>query len=160
MNCPHCKAAIPEGKKFCTICGASIQEGKPVITPIYDRKDQFDKIEKLLVSNETLYAVFDLKGGGTGFVGITDLRLIFMDQAFLIKQKAVVSLPYTRITAIAAEDSGKIILSSILGTSKLSIVAGDRAWQFEFRSDEKAHRAYMLIMQNLLQAEHVGLAIT
>lgn len=48
---------------------------------IFDRKEQLQKIQRLLVPNETLYAVYDLKGGGTGFVGITDLRLIFMDSS-------------------------------------------------------------------------------
>ncbi|MBN1581821.1 MAG: hypothetical protein JXA89_14040 [Anaerolineae bacterium] len=86
-----------------------------------------------------------------------DLRLVFMGQAFLRKQKAIVSLPYTRITVIESEDSGKVILGSILGSSNLTVVAGDRSWEFEFRSNDKAHKAYMLVMQNLLQLEAKGL---
>jgi hypothetical protein len=35
----------------------------------YDNKGQLDRIEALLIHPELLYAVFDLKGGGTGFVG-------------------------------------------------------------------------------------------
>ena len=31
---------------------------------IFDRKEQLEKIQSLLVPNEILYAVFDLKGGG------------------------------------------------------------------------------------------------
>lgn len=122
-----------------------------MVEPIYDHREQLEKIKALLVPNEILYGVFDLKGGGTGFVGVTDRRLIFMDQAFLGRQKAVVSLPYTKITMIGAEDSGKIILGSLFGSSKLTVVSDERVWDFEFRSDAKAHRAYTLIMQNLLQ---------
>jgi hypothetical protein len=142
------------------IAAPKVKEGKMVETQtqvIFDRRDQLSKIQQLVVGNETLYAVFDLKGGGTGFVGITDLRLIFMDQAFLKKQKAIVSVPFTRITAVGSEDSGKIILSSILGSSTLFVVAGNREWTFEFRSNEKAHQAYDLIMRNLLQLEAKGL---
>ena len=124
---------------------------------IFDRKEQLQKIQRLLVPNETLYAVYDLKGSGTGFVGITDLRLIFMDQAFLRSQKAVVSLPFSRITAVAAEDSGQILLGSLLGTSVLTIIAGTQQWTFEFRSDDKAHEAYGLMMRNLLQTEARGI---
>lgn len=124
-----------------------------MVEPIYDHREQLNKIQALAVPNEIIYAVFDLKGSGTGFVGITDRRLIFMDQAFLGRKKAVVSLPYTKITMIAAEDSGNILLGSVFGSSQLTIVAGDRDWDFDFRSNDKAHRAYTLIMQNLLQAE-------
>ena len=124
---------------------------------IHDKKDQLAKIQNLLIDGETLYAVYDMKGGGTGFIGITDLRVIFMDQAFVRKKKAVVSLPYTKVTAVAAEDSGKVILGSLLGSSILVIRAGDQAWEFEFRSNEKAHNAYRLIMNNLLQTEARGM---
>jgi hypothetical protein len=124
---------------------------------IFDKKDQLQKIQQLLVAGETLYAVYDMKGGGTGFVGITDLRLIFMDQAFIRKKKAVVSVPYTKVTAVAAEDSGKFVLGSLLGSSTLVVRAGDQAWEFEFRSNDKAHNAYGLIMRNLLQTEAKGM---
>ena len=120
--------------------------------PIYDNKGQFDRIQKYCLQRETLYAVFDMKGGGTGFLGITDLRLIFYDQAFLRKQKSMVSLPYTKISVVASEDSGGIIF----GTSKLHIRAGNDDWEFEFRSNDKAHTAYQLIMHNLLQSEVKG----
>ncbi|MBK8430196.1 MAG: hypothetical protein IPL28_02375 [Chloroflexi bacterium] len=120
---------------------------------IYDKKDQLQKIEAHLVTGETLYAVFDMKGGGTGFVGITDLRLIFMDQSFVRKSKAMVSLPFSKITAVGSDDSGGIIF----GTSKLIVLAGSRDWEFEFRSNDKAHKAYELIMRNLLQKEAKGL---
>ena len=49
---------------------------------IYDKKDQRRRVMNHIVPGETLYAVYDMKGGGTGFVGITDLRLIFMDESF------------------------------------------------------------------------------
>lgn len=121
--------------------------------PVYDKKDQLQKIQSYLVPNEELYAVYDMKGGGTGFVGITDVRLIFADQAFVKKSKAMVSLPYTKITAVGSEDSGGIIFS----TSKLMVLAGSREWAFEFRSSDKAHNAYNLILRNLLQTEAKGM---
>ena len=120
---------------------------------IHDKKEQVSKIHPLIVEGETLYAVYDMKGGGTGFVGVTDLRLIFMDQAFARKKKAIVSLPYTKITVVASEDSGKILF----GTSSLSVRAGNEEWTFQFRTNQKAHEAYNLIMRNLLQTEAKGM---
>ena len=48
-----------------------------------DKKDQLEKIEGVCLPDELIRAVFDLKGMGTGFLGITDKRIIFYDKAFL-----------------------------------------------------------------------------
>ncbi len=61
---------------------------------IYDKKDQLEKIQDWVMPGETLYAVYDLKGGGTGFIGITDWRLIFYDKQFMRKIKAMVTIPF------------------------------------------------------------------
>jgi hypothetical protein len=123
---------------------------------VFDNKDQFDRITAMVLPAETLYAVYDMKGGGTGFVGITDLRLIFMDESFVRKSKAFVSLPYTKLTAVGVEDSGRT-LNPFAAASKLTVVAGHREWEFEFRTTDKARHAYSLIMANLLQTEAGGL---
>jgi hypothetical protein len=107
----------------------------------------------MIMPGETLYAVYDMKGGGTGFVGITDLRLIIMDQGVIRKKKTLVSVPYSRITAVASEDSG----SMIFATSSLIVIAGTKEWDFEFRSNDKAHRAYDMMMRNMLQGELRGM---
>ena len=119
----------------------------------YDNKSQMERIAQLVIPGETLYAVLDEKGRGTGFVGITDRRLIFMDQGVVRKNKTLVSLPFSRITVVASEDAGSLLF----GSSKLVVVAGSQSWDFEFRSNEKAHRAYQLIMANLLQDERRGM---
>src|SRR5437588_11302660 len=119
----------------------------------FDNKNQMERIQVMVNSPERLYAVFDEKGRGTGFVGITDRRIIFMDQGVIRKKKMIVSLPYSKITAIASEDSGGIIFNS----SALLVIAGNREFDFEFHTKEKAHRAYELIMWNLLQNERAGM---
>jgi hypothetical protein len=124
----------------------------------FDKKDQLERIQALAVAGEILYGVFDMKGGGTGFMGVTDRRIVFMDESFFRKSKALVTVPFTKITAVGVEDSGRS-LNPFLATSKLFVVAGSREWEFEFRSNEKAHKAYRLIMSNLLQNEMQGLVI-
>ncbi len=47
--------------------------------PVYDNEMQYRRVGAYLLPGETLYAVYDCKGIGTGFVGITDLRIIFYE---------------------------------------------------------------------------------
>ncbi len=118
---------------------------------IYDKQDQVDKVRTWLVPGETLYAVFDVKGVGTGFLGITDRRIIFYDRAFLGKSKATVTIPYSRIHYLSSDDdSGIIPRPGFFVTGSLRIHVGENAFEFEFRGADKAHQAYQIIMQHIL----------
>ena len=116
----------------------------------YDRKDQYDQIVPWILDTERLYAVFDCKGAGTGFVAITDKRLIFYDKAFMKKRKALTSVPFSKITAVSCVDEGRGLFGS---TSELVVKTGSEEFEFEFRGGEKAQSAYKLIMAELLQGE-------
>ena len=118
---------------------------------VYDKKDQYERIKAHLVPGEILYLVYDMKGGGTGFVGVTDRRLIFQDSAFLGKKRSMVSLPFTQITAVGVEESG-----GFFSSSTLQILSSAREWEFQFRSADKAYQAYQYIMRNLHQEEAAG----
>ena len=50
---------------------------------VFDKKEQLQKIEDFCQPDEVIRAVFDLKGAATGFVGITDKRVIFYDKAYM-----------------------------------------------------------------------------
>ena len=50
---------------------------------IFDKQDQLERIEASLLPGEEIKAVLDLKGGGTGFLGITSKRVVFQDNNFL-----------------------------------------------------------------------------
>jgi hypothetical protein len=114
----------------------------------YDIKAQLDRIKAYLIPDETLYAVFDCKGGGTGFVGITDQRIIFYDQVFLATRKAMVSIPYNRVIGVASEDEGVIFK-----TSTITLITSAGNYTFEFRGADKAHWAYSFIMNQILNQE-------
>ena len=119
---------------------------------LVDKKEQLEKIEDYCLPNEVIRAVFDCKGVGTGFVGITNKRAIFYDKAFRRKQKAMVSVPYGRIHAVSSEDdSGRLVKRGFFASSKITLHAGDDSFEFEFRGGDKAHKAYLLIMEHLLQ---------
>lgn len=122
---------------------------------MYDKKEQFEKIEAALLYGEKIYAVFDMKGGGTGFIGITDLRVIVYDKAFMRKMKAIVSIPYSRIYSVAAEDeSGVFTGRGFYGTSKMALKTGGDEFEFEFRGSDKAHVAHNLILGFMVRPGH------
>jgi len=118
-----------------------------------DKKDQLEKIEGVCLPNEMIRAVFDMKGGGTGFIGLTDRRIIYYDKAFLKKKKAMVSIPYRCIACVASEDnSGFFIKSGFFVSDTLTIEPiGLEPRTFVFRGGEKAHRAHNIIMEYLLE---------
>lgn len=119
--------------------------------PVYDKKDQLQKIESGLLPGETIEAVFDMKGGGTGFVGITSKRVIVYDKVFLRRMKAVVSIPYSRITSVAAEDeSGLFTGRGFFGSSKVVVLTSHGEYEFEFRGSDKAHLAHNLILSHMV----------
>ncbi len=118
---------------------------------VYDKKDQLQKIASGCLPGETIDAVFDMKGGGTGFIGITNKRLIVFDQAFLRKNKAIVSIPYSRITSIAADDeSGLFSGRGFFSSSKVTVTFSGGSYEFEFRGADKAHVAHNLILSRML----------
>jgi hypothetical protein len=117
-----------------------------------DKKDQLEKIESMCLPDEIIRAVFDLKGAGTGFLGITDKRIIYYDKAFLKKKKALVSIPHNRIACVASEDhKGLLIKSGFFVTDNLTITPiGMEPKIFEFRGGDKAHQAHDILMEYLL----------
>jgi hypothetical protein len=93
-----------------------------------------------------LYAVYDMKGGGTGFLGLADRRVVLQDEGVLRKKRSLVSIPYSHISILASADEGGMLRR----TSELSIVtSGGQRFEMEFRSSDKAERAYTWIIQHL-----------
>jgi len=118
-----------------------------------DKKEQLEKIESVCLPDEVIEAVFDTKGAGTGFLGITNKRIIYYDKAFLKNKKALVSIPYDRIASVASEDNkGFLIQKGFFVSDTLTInPIGLEAKTFEFRGGDKAHIAHNVIMNHLLR---------
>ncbi|HEY7202629.1 MAG TPA: hypothetical protein VIC57_20575 [Candidatus Dormibacteraeota bacterium] len=120
--------------------------------PVFDRQEQLRKVEAGLLDGEQIFAVYDLKGGGTGFLGITSKRLIVYDRTYLIDRQALVSIPYTRIVTVAAEDHPNPVAGRGFFSSSRLVLAlqGDRQYEFEFRGADKALHAHNLILWHML----------
>ncbi len=124
------------------------QSTQPV-KPIYDNEGQYKRIAAYVIPGETLRAVFDCKGAGTGFVGITDQRIIFYDQGVLFKKRTMVSIPYHQVIGVASADEG-----IIFQTSEITIITAAGRFPFEFRGADKAHWAYRYILHQVLNQAH------
>jgi len=112
---------------------------------IFDKEDQLKRIQQYIIPRETLVAVYDCKGAGSGFVGITDQRIIFYDQAFFRKKKSMISIPYNRVIGISSSDEG-----TFLKTSEIVLITAAGNFSFEFRGADKAHRTYRYIMNQIM----------
>jgi len=117
----------------------------------FDRKIQVERVAAMLIPGEVVDAVFDMKGGCTGFVGITNRRVIIHDRAFLHRHEATVSIPYSKISSVAAkEESGRWAGRACWASCELILTTGAGDFELEFRGAEKAHQAHCLILQHLI----------
>ena len=119
------------------------------VKTVYDNEGQYKRIVPYIIKGETLHAVYDCKGAGTGFVGITDQRVIFYDQAILTRKKTMVSIPYNQVIGVASADEGVVFK-----TSEITLITAAGKFEFEFRGADKAHAAYQYIMNQLLNQAH------
>jgi hypothetical protein len=117
----------------------------------FDKPEQLEKIQEGLLPGESVLAVFDMKGGGTRFIGIMDKRVMIQDSAFRKKEKATVSVPYDRIHALAAsEDTGMPGGRGFFAGSKLILSTSAGAYELEFRGADKANAAHDMILTRFL----------
>jgi hypothetical protein len=114
----------------------------------FDREEQLEHIQTVLARGEHLFFVYDCKGTETGCVGLTDQRLLFQDKITIPGLPLIMSVPFSKIAAVAVKGFGHI-----LGTSKLVVVVDSRTYEFEFRSNEQADKAYKLIRARTLHGE-------
>lgn len=123
------------------------------IKTAFDKKDQLDRITAYLIKGEFLYAVYDCKGAGTGFVGITDRRVIFYDQGVFSKKKTMISIPFHQVIGVASADEGVFFKSS-----EITLITAAGRFSFEFTGAEKAHWVYSHILGQILNQAYPQLA--
>ena len=50
---------------------------------VYDNKGQFEQVQSGLLEGEQIIAVYDAIGVGTGFIGLTNRRIVIQDKLFV-----------------------------------------------------------------------------
>ncbi|WP_270886591.1 PH domain-containing protein [Pedococcus sp. 5OH_020] len=118
---------------------------------IHDKPDQLAKIQAALLQGEQVFAVYDGKGVGTGFIGLTDRRVIIQDNSFVGGKSAVTSLPYKRIQSVSFV-SDKSMFGKFVASSTVAIQVGSRMYEVEFRGDEKARHAHDVILHYVVHS--------
>ncbi|MEU4566854.1 PH domain-containing protein [Micromonospora sp. NPDC023956] len=111
----------------------------------YDRKEQYNQISSGLLQGEQIIAVYDAIGTGTGFIGLTDRRVIIQDQSFVGKKFAITSIPYSKITSVSVV-SNKSWGGQFFSTGAIAIHVGTHTYEVEFRGSDKAHHVHNVIL--------------
>src|SRR5918998_4593207 len=101
---------------------------------IYDSKGQLKQIESGLLDGEQIIAVYDAVGAGTGFLGLTNRRVIIQDKSFVGKRFAITSIPYSKITSVSVV-SNKSWGGSFFSSGTIAIHVGTHTYEVEFRGD-------------------------
>lgn len=118
---------------------------------ISDKPEQLEQINAGLLHGETVFAVYGSIGVGTGFVGITNMRVILQDKSFVGNKLAILSVPYKNIRSVSML-SNKSMLGRFASSSSIGIDTGSSIKEADFRGDDKARHAHDLILGNVLQA--------
>ena len=115
----------------------------------FDREDQLKQIQSGLMQGEELFCVYDATGTGTGFVALTDHRVILQNKSFVGNKIAMVSLPYSRIVEVGLL-SNKSWMGNFFSTSEVYVrTSGGDLHQIAFRGVDKAKYAHDLILHYL-----------
>lgn len=117
--------------------------------PTFDKQDQYDRIRYGLMPGERIVAVYDCIGAGTGFVGLTDRRVVLQDNSFVGKKVALTSVPYSRVQAVSFV-SNKSLLGKHASSSEVAILVGGTQHECEFRGHEKAKLVHDVILEHMI----------
>ncbi len=115
----------------------------------HDRPDQLEKVQSGLLPGEAITAVFDCTGAGTGFVGLTNRRVVLQDNSFVGKQSAVTSIPFKNIQAVGFV-SDKSMFGKFMSSSTIAITVGGDVKTATFRGEDKAKFIHDTILWNIM----------
>lgn len=115
---------------------------------VYDRKEQLQQIQSGLLEGEQVIAVYDAIGVGTGFLALTDRRVIVQDKSFVGKKIAITSIPYGKITSVSVV-SNKSWAGTFFSTGGIAIHVGTHVYEVEFRGSQKSHHVHNVILHYL-----------
>ncbi len=114
-------------------------------TPVFDKREQLQQIQSGLLEGESVIAVYDAVGMGTGFIGLTDRRVIIQDKSFVGKRFAITSIPYSKVTSVSVV-SNKSWAGNFFSTGTIAIHVGTHTYEVEFRGSQKTHHVHNVIL--------------
>ena len=112
---------------------------------IYDNKGQLQQVQSGLMDGEEIIAVYDAIGAGTGFIGLTNRRIIIQDKSFVGKRIAITSIPYSKVSSVSVV-SNKSWAGEFFSSGTIAITVGQHQYEVEFRGVEKTHHVHNVIL--------------
>ncbi|WP_072688631.1 PH domain-containing protein [Rhodococcus marinonascens] len=116
--------------------------------PIFDKSEQLKQVEQGVLPGETIIAVYDCIGAGTGFLGMTNLRVVIQDKSFVGKRTAITSIPYKNIRSVSFL-SNKSWAGQFFSSSSVALDIGQTNFEADFRGTDKAHHVHTVILQHI-----------
>jgi hypothetical protein len=116
-----------------------------VSDPVFDKSEQLELVRRGLLEGEEVLAVYDCIGAGTGFVGLTTLRVVMQDKSFVGKRVAITSIPYRHVRSVSVV-SNTSLAGKFASNSSIAIDVGGAVHEADFRGAEKAQSAHDLIL--------------
>ena len=107
---------------------------------IYDIEEQWQAVEAGLLEGEQLVAVYDAKDAGTGFIGLTDLRVVLQDESYVGGRVALTSIPYGGVHAVSLV-ANKSFLGGYFEAATVSIGISGHTYEVEHVHDVLLHYA-------------------
>lgn len=118
--------------------------------PVFDKREQLDTVAAGLLDGERIIAVYDTADAGTGFLGLTDLRVVLQDAASG-GRTAITSIPYARIGTVSfVTDRNAPGRSADAAAVALSV--GADTYEVTLRDDGAARHAHDVVLWHLTRA--------
>ncbi|CCH72496.1 PH domain-containing protein [Nostocoides australiense] len=117
----------------------------------YDKKDQLQIVQNSLLPDETVFAVYDGKEVGTGFIGLTDRRVILQDNSFVGGRVAVTSVPYNKITAVSYASNASVF-GRFTEETTVAIHTSHGTYEVLLRGSEKAKHTHDVILHYVVHS--------
>jgi hypothetical protein len=117
-------------------------------TAAFDRRDQLEKVTAVLIHDEYVIAVYDCTGAGTGFLGLTNKRVVLLDKSFGGKT-AMTSIPYRNVQSVSFV-ADKSMLGRISSSSTIAVTTAAGVHEATFRGEDKAKHVHDTVLWGIL----------
>lgn len=111
-----------------------------------DKAKKLEKVRQevmpMLLPDEELDSCFPLT---LDFIAITNKRLLFVDKKWNSSKRAMISVPWSKVTGVLMERGGFMSFSQ-----EVEVAVGSKAYEFKFYSPEEAMGAYNTILNKVL----------
>ena len=117
----------------------------------FDKKEQLQIVQNSLLPDETVFAVYDGKDIGTGFIGLTDRRVILQDNSFAGGRVAVTSVPYSKVTAVSYASNASVF-GRFTEETTVAIHTSHGTYEVLLRGSDKAKHTHDVILHYVVHA--------